>query len=198
MIGRLSGRLIALSPEEVLIDCHGVGYQVLIPLSTYYELQGRSEDETVALSIHTHVREDAFALFGFWTERERALFRRLISVSGIGPKLARVVLSGMAPDDLVRSITGGDAVRLATVPGIGKKTAERMVLELRDKLDELTAGAAPAAPSTPGQDDLVAALVNLGYRSSHAEKAVSEVTRDEPDGEFAPLLRLALKRLARL
>jgi Holliday junction DNA helicase RuvA len=202
MIGYLQGTLIRSNPERLLLEVHGVGYEVNIPLSTWYEIEKRRE-ETVRLFVHTHMREDGIALFGFWTEREKLIFERLIAVSGIGPRLARVVLSGMQPDDLLASIASGDLGRLATIPGVGKKTAERMVLELREKMRELAAdlpaektAAAGATVSAPDQD-VVSALVNLGYKASQAERAVAEARRDKPDAAFNELLRASLNRLSR-
>ena len=198
MIGYLQGQLLKATPERLLLDVQGVGYEVHVPLSTWYEIEKR-RDETIRLFIHTHMREDGIALFGFWTEREKLLFERLIAVSGIGPRLARVALSGMAPDDLLGAIAAGDVGRLATIPGVGKKTAERMVLELKDKMRELaaelpetTTASAPAA-----DQDVVSALVNLGYKSSLAERAVGEVRRERPDAAFHELLRASLNRLSR-
>jgi Holliday junction DNA helicase RuvA len=147
------------------------------------------------LHIHTHVREDALALYGFWTERERELFERLIGVAGIGPRLARVILSGMPPEDLVAALAAGDTVRLATIPGVGKKTAERMVLELREKLQALAAEL--PARATPIDEELVSALVNLGYKRAHAERAVALARRDHPGADFPELLRASLGRLSR-
>lgn len=204
MIGYLQGTLIRANPERLLLDVQGVGYEVNIPLSTWYEVEKRRE-ETVRLFIHTHMREDGIALFGFWTEREKLIFERLIAVSGIGPRLARVVLSGMQPDDLLAAIASGDLGRLATIPGVGKKTAERMVLELREKMRELAAdlpaektAAAGASPAGTAPDqDVVSALVNLGYKASQAERAVAEARRDKPDAAFNELLRASLNRLSR-
>ena len=136
MIGHLKGSLLEASPDLVLLDVGGVGYEVRIPLSTYYEVQKLPPGATASLFIHTHVREDALALFGFWTERERRLFLKLIAVSGIGPKLAQTVLSGMSPDDLVAALARRDVRALSTIPGVGKKTAERMIVELKDKVQE--------------------------------------------------------------
>ncbi|HEY4594502.1 MAG TPA: Holliday junction branch migration protein RuvA, partial [Thermoanaerobaculia bacterium] len=172
-------------------------YEVHIPLSTWYEIEKR-RDEPVRLFIHTHMREDGIALFGFWTEREKLLFERLIAVSGIGPRLARVALSGMAPDDLLGAIAAGDVARLTTIPGVGKKTAERMVLELKDKMRELAAELPDRPATAPGADeDVVSALVNLGYKASLAERAVGEVRRERPDAAFNELLRASLNRLSR-
>lgn len=198
MIGYLQGQILRASPERLLVDVQGVGYEVHIPLSTYYEVEkrGAGSGERVALFIHTQVREDEIALFGFWTEREKALFEKLIGVGGIGPRLARVILSGMPPDDLLAALSSGDLGRLSTIPGVGKKTAERMVLELRDKMRELAAEL-PAAAAVPADHDVVSALVNLGYKSTLAERAVAEVRRDRPDASFHDLLRASLNRLSR-
>ena len=198
MIGYLQGHLLRTTPERLLLDVQGVGYEVHIPLSTFYEIERRAPGARVALFIHTQVREDDISLFGFWTEREKLLFERLIGVSGIGPRLARVVLSGMAPDDLLAAIAAGDIGRLSTIPGVGKKTAERMVLELRDKMRELAAELpeTPAA-AAPADQDVVSALVNLGYKSSQAERAVAEARREKPDAAFNDLLRASLNRLSR-
>jgi len=197
MIGYLRGKVLAKSPERVLLDVGGVGYELLVPVSTLVEIERAARDgEAIGLHVHTHLREDAITLFGFWSEREKVLFEKLIAVSGIGPRLARVILSGMAPEDLVPAIAQGDSVRLATIPGVGKKTAERMVLELRDKVGPL-AEELPARGATEGGQDVVSALVNLGYKRGPAERAVVEARRETPDGAFAELLRESLKRLSR-
>jgi Holliday junction DNA helicase RuvA len=197
MIGYLQGTLLRADPERLLLDVHGVGYEVNVPLSTWYEIEKR-RDQPVRLFIHTHLREDGIALFGFWTEREKALFEKLIGVNGIGPRLARVILSGMPPEDLLSAISRGDLGRLATIPGVGKKTAERMVLELREKMRELAAGLPEeAAAAAPADQDVVSALVNLGYKASLAERAVAEVRREKPDAAFNDLLRASLNRLSR-
>jgi Holliday junction DNA helicase RuvA len=196
MIGYLQGNLVRSSPERLLLDVQGVGYEVHIPLSTWYEIERRG-GERVALFIHTHMREDGIALFGFWTEREKLLFEKLIAVGGIGPRLARVVLSGMPPDDLLTAIASGDVGRLSTIPGIGKKTAERMVLELRDKMRELAAGLPEQAAVPAADQDVVSALINLGYKGSLAERAVADVRREKPDAAFHDLLRASLNRLSR-
>ncbi len=197
MIGHLKGTVIAATPERVLVDVQGVGYEVHIPLSTFYQIERAGSQ--VALFIHTHLREDGIALFGFAAERDKALFEKLIAVSGIGPRLARVVLSGMPTEDLLGALAAGDLGRLATIPGIGRKTAERMVLELRDKVRDLaaTAPASSAAPSDHDQD-VVSALVNLGYKPAQAERAVADARRASPDLTFQDLLRASLTRLARL
>lgn len=196
MIGFLRGRLLDSSPDRVLLDVGGVGYDVHIPLSTYTELQRAAEGGTVGLFIHTHLREGAIDLFGFHTAREKLLFEKLIAVGGIGPRLARVILSGMAPEDLLASLAAGDLARLATIPGIGKKTAERMVLELKDKLQELAAEL-PERPAAGPEDDLVLALVNLGYRPAEAERAVGKAREADPEADFEALLRASLKVLSR-
>ena len=202
MIGWLSGKVVQAVPDRLILDVGGVGYQVAIPLSTYYEIQKADAGAAIRLFIHTHVREDALALYGFWTERERELFERLIAVSGIGPRLAQVVLSGMAPDELIAALAAGDVARLVRIPGVGKKTAERMVVELRDKLQalaaQLPAARAAAAGSAGSDSDLVAALVNLGYKPSLAEGAVGAARKEAPEAAFHELLRLALRRLSRV
>lgn len=196
MIGHLRGTVLAKSPERVLLDVGGVGYEVHIPVSTYYEIDRLADGVPAALHVHTHLRDDGISLYGFWTETERRLFERLIGVSGIGPRLARVALSGMAPNDLISAIAGGDLVRLSGIPGVGKKTAERMVLELRDKVRELAAEP-QAIAAGPGDEDLVSALVNLGYKRPQAERAVVEARRSAPEADFSDLLRASLKRLSR-
>jgi holliday junction DNA helicase RuvA len=196
VIGYLHGQLLKATPERLLLDVQGVGYEVHVPLSTWYEIEKR-RDEPIRLFIHTHMREDGIALFGFWTEREKLLFERLIAVSGIGPRLARVILSGMAPDDLLGAIAGGDVGRLSTIPGVGKKTAERMVLELKDKMRELAAELPETTVAPAADQDVVSALVNLGYKSSLAERAVADVRRERPDAAFHELLRSSLNRLSR-
>lgn len=198
MIGYLQGTVLAKNPDRVLLDVQGVGYEVYIPVSTYYEIDRAGVDTPVALHIHTHLRDDGLSLFGFWTEAERLLFERLIAVSGIGPRLARVILSGLPPAELVAAISGGDLPRLSGIPGIGKKTAERMVLELRDKVTDLAEGVAPeGGGARTGDDDLVSALVNLGYKPKQAERAVADARREAPEVDFSDLLRAALRRLSR-
>jgi holliday junction DNA helicase RuvA len=196
MIGYLQGVVLRKSPEKVLLDVQGVGYEVYVPVSTYLAIERLADGEPARLHIHTHVREDALALYGFATEREKELFEKLIAVGGIGPRLARVILSGMPPDDLLAALAAGDTLRLASIPGVGKKTAERMVLELREKVQTLAAEL--PAREAPVDDELVSALVNLGYKQSQAERAVVQARRDEPEGEFPELLRASLKRLSRV
>lgn len=197
MIGYLKGRLQTSSPAGLIVDVQGVGYRVQVPMSTYYEIERAGVPE-VGLHIHTHVREDAIELYGFWTEREKSLFEKLIAVSGIGPKLARVILSGMAPKELLAALAAGDTVRLATIPGIGKKTAERMVLELRDKVQELAVDLPEQVVPASDDDDLVKALINLGYKENAARRAVVETRDADPEAAEHELLRQALKRLSRV
>ncbi len=196
MIGYLQGQLIRATPERLLLDVQGVGYEVHVPLSTWYEIEKRRDDK-VHLFIHTHMREDGISLFGFATEREKGLFERLIAVSGIGPRLARVILSGMPPDDLLGAIAAGDVGRLSTIPGVGRKTAERMVLELQDKMRELAAELPEKGAAVPADQDVVSALINLGYKASQAERAVADTRREKPDAAFHELLRASLNRLSR-
>ena len=198
MIGHLQGTAISITPQRVIVDVQGVGYEVHVPLSTYYEIEKAGAAGQVRLHIHTHLREDGIALYGFWSARERELFLKLIAVSGIGPRLAQVVLSGMAAGDLVAAITGGDVARLTTIPGVGKKTAERMVVELRDGLRDFTTDLPSRGAQPPAEDDLVAALINLGYKPAMAERAVAQVRQDQPDAAFHELLRSSLKRLSRV
>jgi len=198
MIGRLRGTLLVAGPERALIDVGGVGYRLHVSLATFSELERAGVGNEVVVHVHTHLREDLIALFGFATERELELFERLITVSGIGPRLAQVVLSGLPADDLLQAIAAGDVPRLTRIPGVGKKTAERMVVELRDKLREIALAAEPAAPGAASDDDLVAALENLGYKRSTAERAVAEARREAPEAEFHELLPQALRRLSRV
>ena len=198
MISHLRGRLLSLTPELAVVDVHGVGYAVSLPLPTYYELQKLPAGAEVSLFVHTHVREDALALYGFWTERERALFERLITVSGVGPRLARAILSGLPPEVLLTALAAGDVARLTRIPGVGRKTAERLVLELREKAAELAASPVADATREPDDEDLLVALVNLGYRRADAEKALSDIRRESAGATVPELLRMSLKRLARL
>ncbi len=198
MIARLRGTLLVKRPGHLIVDVAGVGYRVLIPLSTYYDLP--AEGAIASLLVYTHVREDTLALYGFLTEPEESLFQRLISVAGVGPALALKVLSGVEVADLVAAIRRGDLLRLSAVPGVGKKTAERLVLELKDKVVEIPMLHGAATESTPSpesalSDDLLSALVNLGYHRSAAEKAISEVLRSEPGLSFELGLKKGLRRL---
>ncbi len=200
MIARLNGRILEKHPNRVIVDVNGVGYDVFVPLSTFYGLS--EPGGSVTLRVHTHVREDALALFGFATSLEHELFERLIAVSGIGPKLALAVLSGIEPRDLIRAIERDDVARLTAIPGVGKKTAERLALELKDRLPR--AGVADAeeedASSSPGaevKDDVLSALVNLGYHRPLAEKAVVSAVKAVPDAGFETTLKHALRELAK-
>jgi len=193
MIAHLRGRLIAKHPNQAVVEAAGVGYDVTISVPTFSALPAVGTE--VALHVHTHVREDSIALFGFLRPAEKQLFERLISVSGIGPKLAITILSGMAADEMVGAIRGNDVARLTRIPGIGKKTAERMVLELRDKLQDF--GAAPAAaPASPVEEDVVSALVNLGYQRPAAERALGKVSNGN-QRSFEALFREALAALSK-
>jgi holliday junction DNA helicase RuvA len=197
MIAFLRGRLLEKHPNRVVVDVNGVGYDVQVPVSSFYGLGEAGSD--VALRIHTHVREDAIALFGFGSVLELQLFERLIAVSGIGPKVALAVLSGIEPPELVQAVQRGDVARLTAIPGIGKKTAERIVLELKDRMAAIGAlGAAPGASSAAGpvREDLLSALVNLGYHRPAAEKAVDRSLKADAAASFEDALRAALKELA--
>jgi Holliday junction DNA helicase RuvA len=195
VIAQVRGRLLRKEPQEAVIDVGGVGYRVTIPLSTFYRI-GEPGSE-VTLLTHTHVREDALALFGFLTPVEQALFERLIAVSGVGPKLAVGVLSGIEAPDLVTALRANDLARLTRIPGVGKKTAERLVLELKDKLPELPESAAvPAAPGGAAED-VASALVHLGYSRPEAERAAERAVREHGADRFEDLLRFALQVVSR-
>jgi holliday junction DNA helicase RuvA len=198
MIGALRGRIAEKAPNRIVVDVQGVGYEVHVPLSTYYELGGEGAD--VHLRIYTHVREDALQLYGFLTDLERQMFERLISVSGIGPRLAVAVLSGLETRDLVSAVRRADVARLTTIPGVGRKTAERIVLELKDRLTQLSVSAAEetvsALPDTERvRADLISALQNLGYHRPQAEKAVDAARGASPDATFEHVLRQALREM---
>jgi Holliday junction DNA helicase RuvA len=196
MIAVLRGQLLEKHPSRLIVDVHGVGYDVHVPVSTFY--QAGDTGAAVTLRIHTHVREDQIALFGFATALEHDLFERLIGVNGIGPKLALSVLSGIESADFVRAVEQGDVSRLTRIPGVGRKTAERMTLELRDrlpKIDDASASPAPALDATGG--DVVSALVNLGYQRAAADKAVEAVAAETPGLGFEDLLRRTLRHLSR-
>jgi Holliday junction DNA helicase RuvA len=197
MIGQLRGRLTDKRPNQVLVDVGGVGYLVQVPLSTYAAL-GELHGE-VTLLIHTHVREDAFSLYGFLSSREKHFFEMLLSASGVGPSLALKILSGMSVEELVPAIRNSDLGRLTKIPGVGRKTAERMVVELKDKLDAVTVEAAERpAPSSPAgiEADVVSALVNLGYDARTAEGAVEEAKRETGTKNFEQVLRTSLQVLS--
>ena len=200
MIAHLRGRLLFKRPNQAVIETGGVGYEVAISVPTFADLP--VEGSEVSLFIHTHVREDAIALFGFLRAEERQLFEKLISVSGIGPKLAITVLSGMSFSAAVAAIRSNDLAALTRVPGVGKKTAERMVLELRDKLEQFGgAAAAPARVSSPVEEDVLSALVNLGYQKVAVERAIAQAAQTRKNGgrpmDFEPLFRESLAMLSK-
>jgi Holliday junction DNA helicase RuvA len=206
VIALLTGVLLekdARRPQRIVIDVNGVGYEVWAPLYTVYSLG--EPGGRVTVRVHTHVREDALQLFGFATELEQTLFERLIGVSGVGPKLALAVLSGLEPQALVRAIRGNDLGRLTAIPGVGRKTAERLVVELKDRFSQDDAGGAAAADAVPAagvREDVLSALANLGYQRATAEKAADRVLQREGAGEgeaagFEHTLRDVLKELAR-
>jgi Holliday junction DNA helicase RuvA len=193
MIAHLRGLLFSKHPNQAVIEAGGVGYDVTITIPTFSELPAVGEQ--VALHIHTHVREDALALFGFLRAEEKQLFERLIQVSGIGPKLAITILSGMPAAEMVTAIRGGDSARLTRIPGIGKKTAERMVLELRDRLAEFTA-TAEAPTASPVEEDVLSALLNLGYQRPAAERALAAAAKASAGpASFDVLFRQAISAL---
>ena len=195
MIGRLTGRLASKSTDHVVLDVAGVGYLVHIPLSTFYELP--EAESPASLWIHTHVREDTLALYGFLTERERSLFLLLLGVAGIGPKVALTVLSGIPPSELVEALCKQDIRRLVAVPGVGKKTAERLIVELKDKMPAATPDEVPQAPASGRpKEDLLSALVNLGYSRGEVERGVDRALHEDGSGRFEDLLRRALQIVA--
>ena len=193
MIALLRGVLLEKHPNQAIVETGGVGYDVTIPVSTYTHLPDTGSE--VRLRIHTHVREDALALYGFLTQDEKGLFERLIGVSGIGPTLAVKILSGLAAGDLIQAIGRGEVERLVRIPGVGKKTAERMVLELRDKLPAISGQEAPAAAVTLSaiEQDVLSALLNLGCARPQAETAVRKAKDAGDATEFEPLFRRALE-----
>lgn len=206
MIAYLSGKLLEKQANTVIVEVGGVGYEVTIPLSTFYELG--EEGAEVSLRIYTHVREDALQLFGFKSERERQLYLKLISVQGIGAKSGISMLSGMSADEIVTAIRTDNLARLTSIPGVGKKTAERLVIELRDKLNEFTAQSAleraasgtsaqAEAPADAVYDDALSALVNLGYQRNAAEKALKQAIKDGTEISVQKLLRKSLQLLAK-
>src|SRR5215831_7563547 len=199
MISYLRGTLLEKRPNQIVVDVNGVGYELTIPVSTFSSLPESGSE--VRLRVHTHVREDALALFGFATPTEKAVFEKLISVTGIGPKLAVTVLSGLDAKELVAAIRGGQMEALVRIPGVGKKTAERMVVELRDKLDMLGIAAVPAAAAasagkpvfTQDEEDAISALMNFGAQRATAEAAVRKAKSEAPGEKFEALFRRALK-----
>lgn len=203
MIAFLSGKLIEKTANAVIIDVAGVGYEVAIPLSTFYEIG--EIGEAVDLRIYTNVREDAIQLFGFKTQREKDLYLKLISVQGVGAKSGITMLSGMSADEIVAALRTENLAKLTSIPGVGRKTAERLVIELRDKVAELAAGVSAAASMSAAEgvgsegvyDDALSALVNLGYQKAAAEKALQQVRQDGVEQNVQRLLRAALQRLAK-
>jgi holliday junction DNA helicase RuvA len=200
MIAHLRGKLLAKHPNQAVVETAGVGYDVTITIPTFSDLPAAGSE--VALHIHTHVREDQIALYGFLKPAEKKLFEKLITVSGIGPKLAITILSGMPADEMTGAIRGNDIARLTRIPGIGKKTAERVVLELKDKLDDIASAFAPtgAAPHIAigiAGDDALSALVNLGYPRPIAQKAVESVLEKHPDlkSDFEAIFRAAMNTI---
>lgn len=206
MIAHLNGTLLAKQATSVILDVGGVGYEVTIPLSTFFELE--EAGASIQLRIYTHVREDALQLFGFKTARERELFQRLISVSGIGPKLGITMLSGMNADEIITSIRTNNLARLTSIPGVGKKTAERLVIELRDKItalsspaleEEFASGSAQSAAASEDamRDDALSALLNFGYQKAAAEKAITSAMQEGGDISVEAILRRSLRQLAK-
>lgn len=202
MIAHISGKLIQKQPNSIIVDVAGVGYELNVPLSTFYDLGEIGAN--VSLRVHTHVREDALQLFGFRTEAEKKLFLLLNTVSGIGPKLAITVLSGLSAEELIQAIRAGNLTKLTSIPGVGKKTAERMLVELKDKVAailppglESSTTAVIAQTGDAMREDVISALVNLGYVRAQAEKAVGATLKETPDANFATTLKRALSQLSR-
>ncbi len=201
MIAHLRGKLLAKHPNQVVVETGGVGYEVNISVPTFSELPANGSE--VALHIHTHVREDVIALYGFLRPAEKQLFEKLMTVSGIGAKLAIIILSGMAADEMAGAIRGNDVARLTRIPGIGKKTAERMVLELRDKLPPVAGTSAPAMSTLSAvEEDVLSALLNLGYQRAAAEKALASAAKggagnSQKPGSFDAMFREALAGLSK-
>ena len=191
MIAHLRGKLMQKNPARVVIDVHGVGYEVSVPVTTFSALPDLGAE--VSIDIHTHVREDVIALYGFSTRRERIIFEKLMTISGIGPKLAVTILSGGSVEELVGAIKRGDLPRLTAIPGVGKKTAERIILELKDKFQEFV----DAAPKPAVQTDVVSALENLGYPRGIAEGALNRAANGDGDAAFDVLFKRALQILTK-
>lgn len=199
MIAHLKGRLLHKSPVSLVVDVQGVGYEVFIPLTAYYQLPECGA--TIALFIHTHLREESLKLFGFLNAEEKQMFELLIRISKVGPKIALAILSGMTAQDLTQAVFNNDISTLNTIPGVGRKTAERLALELKDKLSEMnlqpqTVAAAGSAPGNGLRDDAVSALVNLGYKKAQAEQALRKVWRDEARPSLEELIRDSLNCLS--
>lgn len=203
MIAHLSGTLLEKSANTLIVDVGGVGYEVTIPLTTFYEIGDIGSD--VQLRIYTHVREDAIQLFGFKSARERDLYLKLISVQGVGAKSGITMLSGMSADEMIAAVRSENIAKLTAIPGVGKKTAERLVIELRDKLGDLWSGSAAGAAASSGAvphgedvfEDALSALVNLGYKKDAAEKALQQAVKEGTETSVQKLLRAALQRLAK-
>ena len=198
MIAHLKGKLTHKSPVAIIIDVNGVGYQVFVPLSTFYALPELESE--ISLGIHTHMREEALKLFGFYTIDEKIIFEKLIAINKVGPKLALTILSGMPPADILSTINSNDIVKLSTIPGIGRKTAERLILEMRDKLDGLSLGFVATKDPGPEKglfDDALSALVNLGYKKSQAELALKKVYAESAeDNSIENLIKDSLNLLS--
>ena len=197
MIAHLKGQLAYKSPEYTIVDVNGVGYQVFTPLSTYYALP--NPGQTVSLRVHTRVREDELKLFGFLTEEEQTIFQKLITINKVGPRLALGILSGMSPADFISAVMNNDAARLNTIPGVGMKTAERLTLEMKDKLAELALEMEHHPEATPKQgfyDDALSALINLGYKKPEAEKALKTIyNQNGKDASLEDLIKESLNIL---
>jgi holliday junction DNA helicase RuvA len=195
MIAHLRGKLLAKHPNQAIVETAGVGYDLTISVPTFSDLPAVGAE--IALHVHTHVREDLIALYGFLRPAEKQLFEKLLTVSGIGPKLAITILSGMAADEMVGAIRGNDVARLTRIPGIGRKTAERMVLELRDKLPAVGTPAASIPVTSAIEEDVLSALVNLGYQRPAAEKVLAAVAKDGNAQSFDHMFRSVLGRLSK-
>ncbi|PID58592.1 Holliday junction branch migration protein RuvA [candidate division KSB3 bacterium] len=193
MIARLRGQLAVKNPDRIVLDVSGVGYEIFIPISTFYELP--ESGDLLALHIFTATRENAIELYGFLTMQEKELFKLLLSVSKVGPKLSLAILSGISPDELTMAIATGDVLKLNSIPGIGKKTAERMILELREKVPTAQAADQDLSSLAGGLlDDALSALLNLGYKRAHSEKAVKRAINEAGrDGALEEIIRLSLK-----
>jgi Holliday junction DNA helicase RuvA len=198
MIAHLKGKLTHKSPVAIIIDVNGVGYQVFVPLSTFYALPELESE--ISLGIHTHMREEALKLFGFYTIDEKVIFEKLITINKVGPKLALTILSGMPPADILSTINSNDIIKLSTIPGIGRKTAERLILEMRDKLDGLSLDFIATKDPGPEKglfDDALSALVNLGYKKSQAELALKKVYAESAeDNSIENLIKDSLNLLS--
>jgi len=192
VIARLAGTLLEKAPDRVLVDVQGVGYRVFVSFRTFEELP--DEGAPVALRIHTHVREDVLSLFGFAADREQSLFEMLIAVAGVGPRLAMTLLSGIPTDDLVRALAGGDTRRLVAIPGVGRKTADRLVLELKDRVGALLQPERRPAAGVAAED-VVSALVNFGYKKTEADRVVDAITRGGAPADFGQFVKAALAAL---